>query len=73
MAGTRRTKKAARKHSCTRKKPLADRKEAERWRQFRISQGAAEWSVNVYRCRFCKLFHVGHRSDPRGVHRRTGR
>jgi hypothetical protein len=73
MAGTRHTSKAGRKQSCTRKKPLKTRHQADRWRLHRISQGAPEWSVNVYSCRFCGLFHVGHRSDPRGIHRRTGR
>ena len=70
MSGTRHTRAATRKHSCTRKKPLATRAQAERWRAYRISQGAAEWTVHVYHCRrYCGLYHVGHRPDPRKIHR----
>ena len=69
MAGTRRTKKSGRKHSCTRKKRFETSKQADGLRLWRIRQGAAEWTCITYRCRFCGGFHVGHRSDPREVHR----
>lgn len=61
MAGTRHTTKAPRKRSCTPKVRFETHGAAERFRQARIRQGAAEWSVNVYRCRFCGFRHVGHR------------
>lgn len=68
MAGTRHTRKPGRKHSCTRKKRFETSKQAEAYRRWRVSQGAAEWTCATFRCRFCKGFHVGHRSDPRGIH-----
>jgi hypothetical protein len=71
MAGTRHTTARKRKRSCVQKKPLPDRATAERYAAKRIAGGAAPWAVEVYRCRrFCGQWHVGHRSDPRDVHRR---
>lgn len=62
MAGTRRTKKAGRVKSCTSKKSFRTEAGAIAYRLWRISQGAAEWTCQVYRCkRFCGGFHVGHR------------
>jgi len=69
VSGTRHTRKSSRKHSCKRKHPYPTHGAAFAFMMERIRQGAAEWRINVYQCRFCRLFHVGHRMDPRGVHR----
>lgn len=62
MAGTRHTSKPNRKRSCTLKKPFRTQAGANVYRMWRISQGAAEWTCHIYRCkRFCGSFHVGHR------------
>lgn len=69
MSGTRRTRKSPRKHSCARKHPYPTVAAARAFVRSRIEQGAAWWRITVYQCRFCRLFHVGHRMDPRGIHR----
>jgi hypothetical protein len=70
MSGTRHTRKSSRKHSCTRKRRFDTKRQAGRYRRWRVGQGAAEWTCGVYGpCRFCGGYHVGHRPDPRGVHR----
>lgn len=62
MAGTRHTTKAPKKRSCTQKTPFGTHAAAHRYRMWRISQGAAEWTCVVYSCRFCGFRHVGHRT-----------
>jgi len=53
---------------CAGKRAYATREDAEAhmWRLVR-SRGAALSGLNVYDCRFCAGFHVGHR--PRGRRR----
>lgn len=62
MSGTRHTKKAPRKRSCTLKTPFPTHAAAHRARMRRIESGAAEWTCAIYLCRFCGYRHVGHRT-----------
>ncbi|MDQ6616586.1 MAG: hypothetical protein M3083_18045 [Actinomycetota bacterium] len=54
MTGTR-------ARSCTGKLRYKSRGRAEMASSSRQDRGAAEWTVQVYRCRYCNRWHIGHR------------
>lgn len=58
---------ATRACACDGKRAHANRASAERHKAGLVEAGASPDALNVYRCRHCGLFHVGH------IVRRNGR
>lgn len=54
------SKRHARRRQCEGKKRYADAASAQRIAAKMARRNADGWWLNVYKCPFCKAYHVGH-------------